>query len=311
MMTPISTRPSGQLSLKDRLSRLNFADACKLLGPKGAKLIQNGANLWDVKIDEDVFLGEDLFRLSLPGETDDGKPLTVTITLMAEAQKRLHWNCSRCFQACEHVGAALSLILEEKLALGLAAPPRPRVPVESLDEKELVAKALAERVERAKVEKMAVKTADASRPWTDYTLTNRTSGKSYRVALRGLEAGLSYCSCPDFRTNTLGTCKHILHVLKKVKRRFSPKELKQPYRRKHLAVALRYGGDVSLRLLTPERMDDQVATIVAPLQDRAIEDLHDLLRRLAQVSIPLAPLTIAASTRSILGISISTSRFLS
>jgi hypothetical protein len=40
MMTPVSTRPSGQLSLKDRLSRLNFMDACKLLGPGGAKLIQ-------------------------------------------------------------------------------------------------------------------------------------------------------------------------------------------------------------------------------------------------------------------------------
>ena len=133
MMTPVTTRPSGQLSLKDRLSRLTFAEACKLLGPRGTKLIQQGANLWDIKIDEDVFLGEDLFRLRLPEETK-GEVLTVSITLMAEARQRLHWNCSRCLQACEHVGAALSLILEEKLALGLATPPKPRVPVESLGE---------------------------------------------------------------------------------------------------------------------------------------------------------------------------------
>jgi SNF2 family DNA or RNA helicase len=146
-----------------------------------------------------------------------------------------------------------------------------------------VAKALAERVERAKVEKMAVKTADASRPWTDYTVTNRTSGKSYRVALRGLEAGLSYCSCPDFRTNTLGTCKHILHLLKKVKKRFTPRQLHQPYRRKHLAVALRYGEDVSLRLLAPERLDEESARIVRPLQDRPIEDVPDLLKRLEKL----------------------------
>ena len=77
MMTPVSTRPSGQLSLKDRLSRLNFTDACKLLGPGGAKLIQKGANLWDIKVDDDVFLGEDLFRVSFPEETYGGKPLTV------------------------------------------------------------------------------------------------------------------------------------------------------------------------------------------------------------------------------------------
>ncbi|HEV3120233.1 MAG TPA: DEAD/DEAH box helicase, partial [Gemmataceae bacterium] len=113
--------------------------------------------------------------------------------------------------------------------------------------------------------------------------TNRTSGKTYRVALRGLEPGVSYCSCPDFRTNTLGTCKHILHVLKKVKRRFSPRELNQRYRRKHLAVVLRYADDVTLRVLTPERMDEEVAKIVAPLENRAIDDLHDLLGRLARL----------------------------
>jgi ERCC4-related helicase len=278
-----TTRPSGQLSLKDRLSRLTFVDACKLLGPTGAKLIQQGANLWDIQIEDDVHLGEDLFHLRLPETTPDGQPLIVTITLMAEARQRLHWNCSQCFQACAHVGAAFSLILEEKLALGLAARPRERVPVESLNEEELVAKALADRAERARVEKMAVRTADASRPWTDYTVTNRTSGKSYHVALRGTRPGDSACSCPDFRTNTLGTCKHILHVLKKVKRRFSPKELRQPFRHRHLAVVLRYAEDVTLRLLTPERLDDATARLVKPLQDRTIEDLQDLLRRLAQL----------------------------
>src|SRR5262245_50067178 len=131
MTTPVTTRPSGQLTLKDRLSRLGFLDACKLLGPDGAKLIQKSANLWDIKIPDDVFLGEDLFRVSFPEKSSDGKPLTVSITLMAEAKNRLHWTCSECFQACEHVGAVFSLILEEKMALGLAAPPKPRVPVES------------------------------------------------------------------------------------------------------------------------------------------------------------------------------------
>jgi superfamily II DNA or RNA helicase len=283
MTTPAATRPRHQLSLKDKLSRLTFVDACKLLGPTGAKLIQRGANLWEIKLEEDIFLGDDLFRMSVPGERVDGQPVTVSITLMAEARQRLHWNCSKCFKACEHVGAAFSLILEEKTALGLAIPPKPRVPVESLGDQELLAMALAERSQRAHVEKMTVRPTDAERPWTDYTVTNRTSGKTYRVALRGLEPGVSYCSCPDFRTNTLGTCKHILHVLKKIKRRFSPRELNQRYRRKHLAIVLRYADDVSLRVLAPERMDEEVAKIVAPLQDRGIDDLHDLLRRLARL----------------------------
>ncbi|HVX59478.1 MAG TPA: DEAD/DEAH box helicase [Pirellulales bacterium] len=277
------TRPSGRLSLKDKLSHLTFVEACKLLGPQGKKLIQQSANLWDFNIDEDVFLGDDLFRLRFPGEFADGGPLVVTITLMAEARQRLHFNCTRCTEACEHVGAAFSLILEDKLALGLAAAPPPRVAVESLSEAELVERALAERAERAKTEKMTIQAADASRPWTDYVVTNRLSGKSYRVALRGVERGDSYCSCPDFRTNTLGTCKHILHVLQKAKRKFTASRLKRPYRRKRLGLHLRYDRDVTLRLLVPDRLEDDAARIIAPLKDRPIEDLRDLTQRLARL----------------------------
>jgi len=279
----MKTRPSGQLSLKDRLSRLTFIEACKLLGPEGKKLIQKAPN-WDFKIAQDVYLGDDLFRLRFPGENADGQPLVVTITLMAEARNRLNFNCTRCDGACEHIGAAFSLILEDKTPLGLAvAPPPPRVPMESLDESELVARALAERAERASQEKMTVQSADASRPWTDYTVTNRLSGKSYRVALRGLQPGDSFCSCPDFRTNTLGTCKHVLHVLRKIKRKFKPAELKRPYRRKHLGLHLRYGHDVTLRLLLPEKLDDAVARIINPIRDRPIEDPHDLVQRLTKL----------------------------
>jgi len=284
MATQVSrTLPSGRLSLQDRLSRLTFLDACKLLGPEGKTLIREGANKWETTIAEDVFLGGDLFRLRFPKDPKGGRRPVVTITLMADARQRLHWHCNRCQGACEHVGAAFSLILEEKTLLGLAAPPpEPRTPVESLGEEELVARALADRAERARTEKMTVQSVDPTRPWTDYTVTNRLSGKSYRVALRGTEPGSSYCSCPDFRTNTLGTCKHVMHVLNKVRRRFKAEALRKPYRRKHLALHLRYDGEeVTLRLLTPSRIDEAIAATIAPLRDRPIVDLHDLMGRLS------------------------------
>jgi SNF2-related domain/Helicase conserved C-terminal domain len=277
------TLPGSKLTLKDRLSRLTFLDACKLIGPEGKKLIQQNGNTWDIKLAEHVHLGDDLFRLRIPGELVGDEPVIVTVTLMAEARQRLHWNCTACTTACAHVGAAFSLILEEKTRLGLAAKPKPHAPLESLDEEDLVARALSERAERARTEKMSVKAVDPSRPWADYIVTNKLSGKSYRVALRGAAIGDSYCSCPDFRTNTLGTCKHILHVLRKATRRFSSKELKRPYRRKRLALHLNYGADVTLRLLTPETLDEKTTAIVAPLRDRPIEDLHDLIKRLGQL----------------------------
>ena len=124
------------------------------------------------------------------------------------------------------------MILEEKTLLGLAEPPPDRVPVGRLEDEQLVCRALGERKQRAREERMTVRSADPKRPWTDYRVTNASSGRSYRVALRGRERGESYCSCPDFRKNTLGTCKHVLHVLDKVKRRFTRAQLNRPYRRR-------------------------------------------------------------------------------
>ena len=136
-----------ELTLKDRLSRLSFTQACKLLGDEGNKLIMRGGKFSIDSIEENVYLGDDLFRLSVDGAT-------VTITLMAEARNRLHFNCTACQGVCEHIGAAFALILEEKTALGLAKPPAERVPAESLSEAELVARALEDRAERAKAERI-------------------------------------------------------------------------------------------------------------------------------------------------------------
>jgi superfamily II DNA or RNA helicase len=285
MTTTVSrTRPAAKLSLRDRLSRLSFLEACKLLGPQGKELIQRNANRWDFKIAEDVYFGGDLFRLRFPGEESDGKPLTVTITLMAEVRQRLHWRCNRCEVACEHIGAAFSLILEEKLALGLAEKPQPRTPIESLAEGDLVARALAERAERAKTEKMTVQSADPARPWTDYTVTNRASGKTYRVALRGAAAGESYCSCPDFRTNTLGTCKHVMRVLTVVRRRFDARALRKPFAPQQIGMYLKYVGDVTLWVHAPSRLPDEVHSVIDPLLGQPIGDLSELLKRLARLA---------------------------
>ncbi len=91
-----------ELTLKDRLSRLTFTQACKLLGDNGNKLIMQGGKFPIEPLEEKVYLGDDLFRLSVDGAV-------ATITLMAEARNRLHFNCTACQSVCEHIGAAFSL----------------------------------------------------------------------------------------------------------------------------------------------------------------------------------------------------------
>jgi hypothetical protein len=103
------------LNLKDKLSHLTYTEACKLLGAQGAHLITAGGK-YDIELFEQAALSSKRFRLDL-GDT------RVEITLDPMKPKRLKIGCSACSGACEHQGAALSVILEEKLSLGLSAPP--------------------------------------------------------------------------------------------------------------------------------------------------------------------------------------------
>ncbi len=274
----MATKPSSRLTLRDRLSQLNFLQACQLLGENGRQLIQKGSG-YAIDIAEHVRLSGDLLRVTVPDWSSRVNPI-VTITMSATHRDRLVFNCTACDATCEHIGAAVSLVLEEKMALGLAAPPEDREALETLSEEELVQRAIAERQERAEKERMTLRSTDPSTPWTEYTITNPESGKTYRLALRGLERGQSFCSCPDFRTNTLGTCKHLLHALEKLPRRFSADVLKRPYRSKQLAIHLAYGNEIELRLETPSRMSDEVREAVEPLVDKPITDIIVLMRQL-------------------------------
>jgi superfamily II DNA or RNA helicase len=273
------TKKSNQLTLRDRLSRLTFQKACQLLGSDGAKLIAGGGRLEFEDPQNSVYLRGDLFRLTLPtGEV-------VTITLRADQRDRLLWNCTACDVTCHHVGAAFSLILEEKTLLGLAVAPAERAPIEEFSDVQLIEQALDDREERARNEKMTVKAVDtgADTPWGDYIVTSALSGKSYRVALRGEHCGDSFCSCPDFRSNTLGTCKHILHALRKVRRRFPAAAFSEPYRRDEPSVFLKYGTELALKLGVPDDLEPGVSRIIGPLKKGTIQDVSDLVRRITRL----------------------------
>jgi superfamily II DNA or RNA helicase len=49
--------------------------------------------------------------------------------------------------------------------------------------------------------------------FSEFAVHNPASRSRYRVAIRGTGLGQNFCSCPDFATNELGTCKHIEFTL--------------------------------------------------------------------------------------------------
>jgi hypothetical protein len=263
--------------MHDRLSHLSFEEACKLLGPDGKRLLIEGGKLPLDTLDR-LRIDDDEARLDWG--LGPGGPVS-RLFFDPARRARLRYACSACEVACEHVAGLLSIVLEQKMDLGLAAPP-PDV-THGVDEAKLVAEAIEERAARAKKERMKIISSNPAAPWTDYEVRSAISGKTYRVALRSEVRGESYCSCPDFKTNTLGTCKHIMKVLAKA-RIFPASVRSKPYTRRRVTVHLRYHerDGAALAVALPHRLTDDVRASVEPLTKAPI-DVHDLLRRLRQL----------------------------
>lgn len=79
--------------------------------------------------------------------------------------------------------------------------------------------------------------------FSEFAVVNPQTQREYRVAIRGRGLGDNYCSCPDFAVNTLGTCKHIEWVLRKLRRQPGARQaLAQGFRPTYSQVYLRYGA---------------------------------------------------------------------
>jgi superfamily II DNA or RNA helicase len=55
--------------------------------------------------------------------------------------------------------------------------------------------------------------------FSEFRVGNPVSKSSYRVAIRGLGPGDNFCSCPDYSTSELGTCKHIEFTLARLQKK--------------------------------------------------------------------------------------------
>jgi hypothetical protein len=109
--------------------------------------------------------------------------------------------------------------------------------------------------------KFRIQNLGRNRVFSDYQVTNPQSGGQYRVSIRGFDVGDNLCECPDFKTNTLGTCKHIEAVLATL-RADAPAQLRQ---RKAAVtrpeLALHYGEQLCPVLHLPPRCSDQLKAL--------------------------------------------------
>jgi SNF2 family DNA or RNA helicase len=97
--------------------------------------------------------------------------------------------------------------------------------------------------------------------FTDYSVYNPETKLTYKVALRSNDNSANFCECNDFKTNGLGTCKHIESVFHYIHDKLNKGSLlDKPYQQAYTSVYLDYreGRKVRIRVGT-ENADEYKA----------------------------------------------------
>ncbi len=86
--------------------------------------------------------------------------------------------------------------------------------------------------------------------FSDYMVSNFSgSGNTYKVAIRDAKPGWNFCSCMDFKTNQLGTCKHIEYVFQQINSSAKKKRiLKAGFQPHYTSVYLNYGAETEVKI---------------------------------------------------------------
>jgi superfamily II DNA or RNA helicase len=110
--------------------------------------------------------------------------------------------------------------------------------------------------------------------FSEFEVTNPQTQRTYRVHVRSPNPGDNYCSCPDFATNTLGTCKHLEFTLAALERkRGIAGRLRAGYQPEYTEIYLQYGARREVRF----RPGSACPVSLARLADRYFDDDGTLL----------------------------------
>jgi superfamily II DNA or RNA helicase len=181
-------------------------------------------------------------RVTALGRSDDGlwaevedadseEKLQVEITLDADGQ--LLSGCE-CRADAKHGGAGLTPCVHAVAALFSYAR---RQTEGSLEDQAKLADAaqtaLTERIAKARAEVRVEPLSEGAENsgfgrWRASSVQSSTHFPvDYRVHIRSLSRRANHCTCPDFATNELGTCKHIEAVLYRLRKRCDYKRIKE------------------------------------------------------------------------------------
>lgn len=121
--------------------------------------------------------------------------------------------------------------------------------------------------------------------YSDFKVYNPETDKTYKVSIRDNISSFNYCSCPDFKINTLGTCKHVEYVLLKLFRyKKNQKFFTRLQKNEYSSLSILYGHQRLIRLkkadsLTRYENEDIFFDKHGILLPDKIFELEDFIRR--------------------------------
>ena len=123
------------------------------------------------------------------------------------------------------------------------------------------------RRQRARAGNFAIENLGKNRVFSDYRVTNPESGGQYEVHVRGFDLGDNTCTCPDYKANTLGTCKHIEAVLDTLQADAPAHLQKKKAAVTRPEIYLHYGEQLLLGVHLPARHSDKLDRLAAAYFD--------------------------------------------
>ena len=100
----------------------------------------------------------------------------------------------------------------------------------------------------------------------EYSVRNHKTRSQYKVIYRGAYSPWNYCSCPDFRTSGLGTCKHVEGVKLWLQAEGKEPRDEQP---RYSSVYVDYRGQRSIRIRFGQDSRRELAALAAEYFDHA------------------------------------------
>ena len=141
---------------------------------------------------------------------------------------------------------------------------------------------IALRRQMARDEKYTISCVDEDKFPGEYIVENPKSRRQYKLVYRGARSPWNYCSCMDFKTSQLGTCKHIEALKLKVNGSHLKVHTEIPA---YTSVYLDYSGERAVRIRIGSDYQEEYQQLAAHFFDAdglllpsAYKNIHQFIR---------------------------------